>query len=767
VGIGNQMPSDVSESVSRIFEKYNKWVKYINYVDGFCDIPLYLLEVVVQVGTGAPIPTRELFDALFFNLNSIESDIEEASSYVLRESMNMTYTWMNRIKDSLETLDKLGWHSDNWEVMSKSFINVIKHTVNYMPGVKAIFMTNSTSKLADALKFGSKVMSNIAKFLSFTDAIRVGSLAGWRLAYLTDFSIGGAEFGKRPYYPYKSTQFTGYYYFMDISLPENILKNTDVEIQYNGIVLDVSDSVDYSLKQTCVVSREGVEEQFIENEIEYGENILQLNFNNPGLYEVDLTIAVDYGEDDCLYTATKIILEVFGDFKLQYSVDLNSEPSNAGQISFDNINWSNSLMKDFDENTNAEVFARPDYGYRFNGWYENGSLVSYDNPYRFKVSNNRRLEAIFTDAQECTLIVEADPLGKGKVKIDNSTIWRDLDSKIVEWGYEATLTAREEQGYHLEGWYDGRTLLSRDNPYEYVVEDNITITAKFADGAPSVYSPADGSVIHERDIYFTWPSVSNSTYDLLIFKKKPLNYGVSDDYDYSNQRYIYSFGLVMDYSGSMGDEDIEFMEAGAIDFVDYLTSSDEVFITKFATNYNIYPSSGIWSGTDPAVVEHIHKAQERTYTRLWDSVYDSLIRVNNAGTNLMKFLVVFTDGGDNKSENYDYQDCIDYAVENKIMVYGIGFGRDADANLKEVADGTLAKYIFASSQQEITEAFNQIAEDASEKAFLVEEFEGIRDNYKYLLEQPQIERGWEYQWQVRTNTYGNSSLCEPLTFTWE
>ena len=46
-------------------------------------------------------------------------------------------------------------------------------------------------------------------------------------------------------------------------------------------------------------------------------------------------------------------------------------------------------------------------------------------------------------------------------------------------GTSATFTATANAGYSFEGWYDGETLLSTNNPYSHTMTANITITAKF------------------------------------------------------------------------------------------------------------------------------------------------------------------------------------------------------------------------------------------------------------------------------------------------
>ena len=64
---------------------------------------------------------------------------------------------------------------------------------------------------------------------------------------------------------------------------------------------------------------------------------------------------------------------------------------------------------------------------------------------------------------------------KGSVSISPSS----LDNKYAE-GSTVRLTATANTGFQLEGWYNGSTKLTENNPYDYTVgTSNITITAKF------------------------------------------------------------------------------------------------------------------------------------------------------------------------------------------------------------------------------------------------------------------------------------------------
>ena len=63
------------------------------------------------------------------------------------------------------------------------------------------------------------------------------------------------------------------------------------------------------------------------------------------------------------------------------------------------------------------------------------------------------------------------PQGAGKV---NPTT-----AKVLKGSQTSNITATANAGYSFEGWYDGETLLSTENPHKFTLNNNITITAKF------------------------------------------------------------------------------------------------------------------------------------------------------------------------------------------------------------------------------------------------------------------------------------------------
>jgi len=94
------------------------------------------------------------------------------------------------------------------------------------------------------------------------------------------------------------------------------------------------------------------------------------------------------------------------------------------------------------------VAPAPNAGYKFNGWYENGLLVSSERLYTFTATGNRSVEAQY-GANEVTVTAVAADATAGTAKVDGT------NSKTVSHGTQVTLTATTNEGYDFLGWYDG------------------------------------------------------------------------------------------------------------------------------------------------------------------------------------------------------------------------------------------------------------------------------------------------------------------------
>ena len=144
-----------------------------------------------------------------------------------------------------------------------------------------------------------------------------------------------------------------------------------------------------------------------------------------------------------------------------YSITVEASPSNGGSV---------TGGATYNYGVTATVTATPNANYRFSGWQENGSIVSTETPYTFKVENNRTLTAIFesTSPSSYNVSTSVDPTGSGTVTGGGS---HSVGSSV-------TLTATANTGYTFNYWIiDGDTV--NTNPYTFTPNNNINVKAYF------------------------------------------------------------------------------------------------------------------------------------------------------------------------------------------------------------------------------------------------------------------------------------------------
>ena len=123
-----------------------------------------------------------------------------------------------------------------------------------------------------------------------------------------------------------------------------------------------------------------------------------------------------------------------------------------------------------------EVVATADEGYAFTGWYlgESTEPISTDSVFTFVATKNTTLTAHFTKLSNLTIC----SAGNGRVS------FKDMSgtSRIALYGSEVTVIATPDEDCDFIGWFigDAETPVSIDAEYTFVVEENITLTAKFS-----------------------------------------------------------------------------------------------------------------------------------------------------------------------------------------------------------------------------------------------------------------------------------------------
>lgn len=121
--------------------------------------------------------------------------------------------------------------------------------------------------------------------------------------------------------------------------------------------------------------------------------------------------------------------------------------------------------------SSVTLSAAPNKGYRFLGWHENDTLISSDLSYTFTIGNDDLSYVAKFTYESYNLVVESESAEKGTVS-ESSGKYNYLDN--------VTINATPNRGYSFDGWYNGSTLVSKENPYTFAMPySNVTYTAKF------------------------------------------------------------------------------------------------------------------------------------------------------------------------------------------------------------------------------------------------------------------------------------------------
>lgn len=113
--------------------------------------------------------------------------------------------------------------------------------------------------------------------------------------------------------------------------------------------------------------------------------------------------------------------------------------------------------------SSVTLTATPNKGYRFLGWYDNGTLISSESTYTFIIGKDDLSYVARFTYESYNLVVESESTEKGTVS-ESSGKYNYLDN--------VTINATPNKGYSFNGWYSGSTLVSKENPYTFAIPAN-------------------------------------------------------------------------------------------------------------------------------------------------------------------------------------------------------------------------------------------------------------------------------------------------------
>ena len=164
----------------------------------------------------------------------------------------------------------------------------------------------------------------------------------------------------------------------------------------------------------------------------------------------------------------------------QYTVDLKDYSGQAIWVAIRHFNCTNQYFLDIDDitlttgcsasylrGTPCTITAKPNKGYRFVNWTNNGNVVSSDNPYTFEVTEDAVYEAHFI-IQTPTVYIDADPQEGGAVTGGGSYIY----------GETANVKVNPVENYRFIGWFENDTRVSLSYSYYFKVKEDHHLTAR-------------------------------------------------------------------------------------------------------------------------------------------------------------------------------------------------------------------------------------------------------------------------------------------------
>lgn len=146
----------------------------------------------------------------------------------------------------------------------------------------------------------------------------------------------------------------------------------------------------------------------------------------------------------------------------QYNIALSADPVAGGTVSGGGSK---------EEGSSCTVVATPAAGYAFDGWFENGQLVSNNASYTFTVERARTLVAQFAEDTEVTInVTTSSP--------DETTV---TGGGTYQVGDQVTISTSKNQGSTLDfgGWFADGATVSENETYTFTAERSMTIEANW------------------------------------------------------------------------------------------------------------------------------------------------------------------------------------------------------------------------------------------------------------------------------------------------
>jgi hypothetical protein len=264
-------------------------------------------------------------------------------------------------------------------------------------------------------------------------------------------------------------------------------------------------------------------------------------------------------------------------FKINtFTVTIGCLPSSGGTASGSGV---------YNYNTNVQVTAIPNSGYRFVNWTENGTDVSTNATYSFTITGNRNLIANFYQ-YSCTIVTSSNPAAGGATGGSGS----------YDTGTNVLVIATPNPKYFFVNWTENGNEVSKSPYYSFTASGDRNLVANFSTiptllvsplyiGVPSNAGTGVFSVTNTTGGSMNWNAFSNSSWITITSGSSGTNSGTIN-LSYQANTGNYRVGTILvSADGAIGDpQTVEIRQSTSTKIEDV-----NIIPTRFILNQN-YPN---------------------------------------------------------------------------------------------------------------------------------------------------------------------------------
>lgn len=166
----------------------------------------------------------------------------------------------------------------------------------------------------------------------------------------------------------------------------------------------------------------------------------------------------------------------------------------------------------------------------------------------------------------------------------------------------------------------------------------------------------------------------------------------------------FSLSIIMDYSGSMSDQDKGFLEQGLLYMFDVLPPVLRASVTKFSDYAVTYQEM---TSDVAAIKRAISDPMAAGSTALYDALGTSMDTLAKE-TTPFRLVLLFTDGKENASQTQCYDSVVLASREQLIPLFVIGMGQISVPLMFSLTNDTNGCFLYAPSNEELEKLYQMI-----------------------------------------------------------